>query len=214
MICHGWRRANAGLPDETSAAAEEGTFAHERFANHLLGAEDIAQTCTQEMYEALMPCVEWAGQQAGLSYVEHKVDFGDRFGYADLTGTSDLVFVSDEQIHIADLKYGRGVVEVRENTQLLIYLVGAVHMFGRRPHYSMSILQPRAWHCDGPIRTWTIDDATLAAFEERLEAAIAGSYDLKSPLVPGDHCQHYCKALGRCKAAKNYSLDLFRRTAL
>jgi hypothetical protein len=164
------------------------------------------------MFDALMPCVEWTKEQAGDLHVEQKVDFGDPFDFVGLTGTSDLIIVARDSITIADLKYGRGVVEVRDNTQLLIYLVGAVHKFGRRPSYTMAILQPRAWHCDGPIRTWTITDDELKAFEARLQTAIEGSYNPKSPLVPGDHCQHYCKALGRCKAAKKYSLDLFRRT--
>jgi hypothetical protein len=208
--CHAWRRLNAGIADTTSAAAEEGTLAHEWFAEHLLGNKDLVDCPDPEMSDHLMMCVDWVEQQEGERFVETRVNFGDPFGYVGLTGTADLIFVDAEDITVADLKYGRGVVEAVDNTQMICYLIGAVYKYGRRKSYRLAILQPRAWHKDGVIRTWSLSDKTLREWEDKVKVAIAGSYDSKSLAIAGDWCQHYCKALGRCKAAARKSLDLFR----
>lgn len=210
MHCDAWRRLNHGLPDESSEAAEEGTRAHEWLADHLEGKRDLADCDEDEMADLLMSCVEWVENQEGERHVEIKVDFGAPFGFENLTGTSDLVFVTDDMLTVADLKYGKGLVEVTDNTQLLIYLVGAVHKYGRRKRYRLAILQPRAWHERGWIRTWEISDLDLQLFEAQLEASIAAQYDPKSKAKAGNHCFHFCKAFGRCRSAARRSLDLFR----
>lgn len=210
LVCHAWRRLTHGIEDSSSTAAEEGTLAHEWMAEHLLGNRDLADLDNKEMYDYLMSCIQWVEEQAGELHVETRLDYGAHFGYVDLTGTSDLVIVEEDRLTIGDLKYGLGVVEVPDNTQMLTYLVGAVHRFGRRDRYRLVILQPRPWHSLGPIREWELDDEALREFEATLEAAIAGNYNPKSEATPGPHCQHYCKALGRCKTIKRYSLARFR----
>lgn len=210
LVCYAWRRLTHGIEDTSSEAAEEGTFAHEWFAEHLLGNRDLATLDNKAMYDYLMGCVEWVQDQAGELHVETRLDYGAHFGYVDLTGTSDLVMVEDDRLTIGDLKYGLGVVEVEGNTQMLTYLVGAVHRFGRRDRYRLVILQPRAWHSDGPIREWELSDDDLRVFEARLEAGIKGNYDPRSEATAGDHCQHYCKALARCRTIKRYSLERLR----
>jgi hypothetical protein len=211
LVCHAWRRLTHGIEDTSSAAAEEGTFAHERLAEHLLGQVDLSVLEDRVMYDYLIGCAEWVQDQPGELFVETRLDYGGFFGYVDLTGTSDLVIVEKDRLTIGDLKYGLGVVEVPNNPQMLTYLVGAVHRFGRRGRYRLVILQPRAWHTDGPIREWELTDDDLRVFEALLEAGIKGNYDPKSEATPGDHCQHYCKALSRCREIKRYSLERFKQ---
>lgn len=211
--CPAWRRLNVNLEDTTSEAAEEGTLAHDWFAQHLQGTKDLVDCDVESMYDHLMPCVEWVlAQPHDEVLVETKVDFGDPFGYVDLTGTSDVILVHPKHLTVADLKYGRGLVEVEDNPQLMTYLVGAVHKHGRRPRYRLVILQPRAWHQAGGIREHWLDDIELQVFERELHRAIEANYNPRSKPKAGDYCRHFCKALGRCTAAAERSLLLFRET--
>jgi hypothetical protein len=210
--CYGWRRKVDGLPNPSSAAAEEGTLAHEWFADHLLGTRDLSDCPDDEMADHLLMCVDWVETQSGIRHIEQRVDFGKPFGFEDLTGTSDLVLVHDDYLIVADLKYGKGVVEVEDNKQLLCYLVGAVNKHGRRPEYRLTILQPRAWHRHGLIRETRISNHYLLEFEHKLHNALKGSYNPRSELMAGPWCQHYCQAFGQCEAAAKKSLDVFRNT--
>lgn len=210
MKCPAWRRLNHGIEDETSEAAEEGTLAHWWLEKALLGEKDLSELDNEEMYDHLQACKEFI---EGCGYpnihVEEKVDYGAEFGYVDLTGTADVIAFSDKKLVVMDLKYGRGLVEAHENTQLLCYLVGAVAKHGKRKSYEVWILQPRAYHADGPYRKFSVTPQKLAAFRKKLEAAIKGNYDLMSEPVAGEHCFKWCKAMPRCRAAAKRSLSLF-----
>jgi hypothetical protein len=212
--CFGWLKANRGIESKTSAAAEEGTLAHEHFEKALKGELDLAELENAEMSDYLQSCVDWVDYEAekmGALYqhAETRVDFGSKFGYVGLTGTADLILVSDDEILIGDLKYGRGLVEAKGNTQMLTYLVGAVEMFGPRKQYTLAILQPRGNHFDGPIRTATVTPDELKEFEAVLEKAIAMNY-ADGPYTVGAHCRNYCAAIGKCRAVAAHSLRLFQ----
>lgn len=221
LKCYGWMKAVSAYREEfgtppTSAAAEEGTRAHERFEYLLAGGKLLAKAevpraverspilpddlFEEDHDEELVPMLEWIGQQPGDLFLETRVDFGEPFGFVGLGGTADILLVEPDRITIADLKFGRGVVEVDRNPQLLTYLFGAVQVFGRRPLYRLAILQPRAWHPQGPIRTYEVTADELEVFAFELEEAIRANYGDGRPSA-GPHCQHYCIAFGRCKEA-------------
>ncbi len=219
--CHAWKRLVHGLPNESSPAAEEGTLAHEWLANHLLGVRDLAECEDKLMYDHLMMCAEWVDAQGDLQSadstlvarcIEERVDFGAPFGYVGLTGTADVILVHPKRLDVMDLKYGRQVVEVEDNLQMLVYLVGAVHRFGRRPRYRLVVLQPRASHVDGPIREHWVTDRDLRLFEIKLDQAIEANYDPRVKPTVGDHCRKWCLALSRCPAAAKHSLSLLATT--
>jgi len=46
--CHAWRRQVAGVEDVSSAAADEGTLAHDWLAEHLLGRRDLVTLDNEE----------------------------------------------------------------------------------------------------------------------------------------------------------------------
>lgn len=217
FYCHAWRRLTAGLEDTSSPAAEEGTLAHEWLAGHLLGDRELSECPNEEMYDHLMMCAEWIlAQPFDEILVEHRVDYGARHGFVDLTGTADAIIIHSKHLTIADLKYGRHTVEVVRqvdgkpagNLQLMIYLVGAALKFGRRPRYRLVILQPRAWHTDGPIREYWVTDDELQIFEAELEKAIQENFNPRAKPRVGEYCRHWCKALGRCPGAAEHSLSL------
>lgn len=133
---------------------------------------------------------------------------------AKLFGTADALFFVDSnsalRIHVVDLKYGKGVpVDVIDNKQLLYYGLGAVYLaMGRKKKLStylskkrleltMTIVQPRAEHKDGPVRSWTIDGPRLLEFEEYLTKAVKYSLDNPDDYVAGTHCR-FCPAKEVC----------------
>jgi len=133
---------------------------------------------------------------------------------AKLFGTADALFFVDSnsalRIHVVDLKYGKGVpVDVIDNKQLLYYGLGAVYLaMGRkkklatylskkRLELTMTIIQPRAEHKDGPVRSWTIDGARLLEFEEYLTKVVKYSLGNPDDYVAGSHCR-FCPAKEVC----------------
>lgn len=210
MVCGGWLRANRGLPDKTSDAADEGTIAHGFLRRHLQTGKPFSLSLSNELFEALSSTSEWIRQQPGVVYPEAVVDYGQVFGYVGLTGTLDVAIVDDACLTIGDFKYGIGdVVEVVGNKQLLCYLVGAIQRFGHRPLYKLAIMQPRAYHPLGPIRVWTVTDQELKLFLKELEKSIKANYS-KGAYVVGPHCRHFCRALGSCKAVKEQALKWYK----
>jgi hypothetical protein len=153
-----------------------------------------------EFDEDLVPIFEWTQDQPGDLYVETQLDIGSALGFVDITGTADLIFVENDRLTVGDLKYGRGVVEATRNKQLMTYLFGAIQRFGPRPSYRVVVLQPRAWHPDGPIRSYTVTEAEMDVFAFELERAIEENYG-NGQCHPGDHCRNYCEAFGSCRAA-------------
>lgn len=217
LNCHAWFRLTRGLKSKSSPAAEEGTLAHHHFEEHLNGIQGLDSLDNEVMRDALLSCAEWVEDQVeetgGELHTELRVDFGEQFGYVGLTGTADVIVVSEEEILVADLKYGTMPVEAEENTQLLSYLVGAIRRFGPRKAYRVAILQPRARHAKGPIRTWHVSKDRVAEFEKQLEEAIHNNYNGGSAVV-GSHCRNFCLAASVCPALADHSLRLFRETPI
>lgn len=168
-----------------------------------------APEANPEILERMTALADTILAQDGVIHPETQVDFGDQFGFVNLFGTSDVIRITDELLEIADLKYGRGVVEVEGNTQLMMYLSGAVQKFGARSMYRITIYQPRAFHKDGYIRSVDVTPGQLEDFNLLLGKAIAGNYASKPEFTPGDHCRNYCSAMGSCKAAAKHSIRLF-----
>lgn len=217
LNCHAWFRLTRGLESKSSPAAEEGTLAHHHFEEHLSGIQSLDSLDNEEMQDVLLSCTEWVEDQVeevgGELHTELRVDFGEQFGYVGLSGTADVIIASEKEILVADLKYGLMPVEVEENTQLLTYLVGAIHRFGPRETYRLAILQPRGRHAKGPIRTWQVSKKRVAEFEKQLKSAIHGNYNGGSAVV-GPHCRNYCLAAPVCPALAAHSLRLFRETPI
>lgn len=190
-------------PDTPSAYAEEGTKAHELAATMLQGKAWDKFEYDDEMLHHVSDYVEFVqslSQGYGtLPLVEQAVKYDDWVlgGW----GTVDAAIVSQNDIIVIDLKYGRGVaVDAVGNTQLLLYALGVYQ--GLDPEHrakivdiSMYIYQPRLdsiteWH----IR---IGEFLDRAYVIRRAAELALTGD--APLAVGDWCR-FCPAQPVCKA--------------
>lgn len=166
---------------------------------------------------------------------ESKSDPGMMFGRDDWNGTCDITIICKHNhtgeimfIEVVDYKDGRGYVNVKDNTQLLSYLIGKMRPF--IPLYEdgdwsleavhdcrMTIVQPKTnpvvrYQCS----TRPEDNFSPGSVMNKavwLADAAAATDDPNAPCIPGKHCQ-WCKANpkrgGHCMAAADKSLQVVK----
>jgi hypothetical protein len=223
--CPGAPRLEAQFPPTTSVYAEEGTIAHALLETALLLGEAEAAGClalvegaTEQMAEALQPVLVWVREQMAAApgaelLIEIKVDPGQALGRDDLWGTADLVILvpPERRLIVGDLKFGAGhPVAVEDNSQLRLYAVGALAR-ARFPveGVTLAVLQPRAPHVDGPVRTTTLSRVELEVFAAEIAEAAARTDAEDASLVAGSHCT-FCRAAGGCAVLADYALAAAR----
>jgi hypothetical protein len=138
-------------------------------------------------------------------------------------GTPDVrlwVTFSDGRVFLFlwDFKYGHGIVEVFENWQLIDYVAGCLdemrHVPEERITVVMRIVQPRAFHRDGPVREWRVRADQLRDYVFRLsmaaDEATQAQPDCKPQPAACENCtaRHACEALQR---AAYRGMDLARQ---
>ena len=146
----------------------------------------------------------------------------------DCYGTADVTIDAwPDLLEVDDYKNGSGVVvEVTDNYQLRSYLLGAARE-DKFSHdsYAYAVIQPRAYHPDGHVRTETVTRNELLEFERELEGAaenvdkarevMAEGHDGPQELYrrgfldvgeDGSHCR-FCGALSFCPAARAFAAE-------
>lgn len=101
-------------------------------------------------------------------------------------------------LYVADLKFGFRFVEVWENLQLICYACGLIDMLNldwSNTNIVFTIVQPRARHRDGPVRTWKTTANDILPFVTMLAAA-AASPEMYTPNPGCFDCpgRHVCVA--------------------
>jgi len=145
-------------------------------------------------------------------WVERRFNLAALNPPAPMFGTADFVAYNADadELHVVDLKYGQGVVvEAEGNPQLRYYALGAVlSLPDIRPQLiTMTIVQPRAGHPDGIIRSETITYDELIGFAGELIEAARKTFEPDAPLNPGAHCR-FCPAAGVCPAQRDQATAL------
>lgn len=204
-----------------SEAAREGTAAH-ALAEYKLrkalghsGTRPVSsydsgemEYCTDGYVEYVMELLTKAKSKCSdpVVLVEQRLDFS-RY-VPDGFGTGDCIIVSDDVLHIVDLKYGTGIlVEAEGNPQMKLYALGALEIFDALydiREVTMTIFQPRREN----VSTWTISSEELKAWadgelREKAELAFKG----EGAFVSGPWCT-FCRASTRCRARAEEKLKL------
>lgn len=214
VVCTGSPGMEAQYPQTgESDAATEGTAAHWALAEVLHG-RTVAEgqitpdgvALTAEMVDAAEDVLAWIDMLKQSSpddpaevRIEQRVK--NPAIHAKNYGTPDLViwFENSKRLFVVDYKFGHGWVEAFENWQLINYAAlvaadlcidGAEQL---RVMVSMVIIQPRAYHPDGPIRTWQVQLAHLRGYWNRLVMAA----DDTPVLRVSPECK-YCSARHAC----------------
>ncbi|MGE0278302.1 MAG: DUF2800 domain-containing protein [Nitrospiraceae bacterium] len=226
MHCTGSVRATAGMESKSSKYAIEGTAAHElaaacltenrsanaqasiwNYATTVYDEKDVGHVIpvTQEMIDAVQMYVDYVRERAvgGELRVETEFDLAPLKPPEPMFGTADaMIWFPDKLfLEVADLKYGQGVtVEAEDNSQLMMYALGAVVALGKRPErIRVTIVQPRGHHDEGPIRSYEFTWAELVEFKNKLFGKAKETQDPNAPLTPGPWCK-FCPALPTCSA--------------
>jgi len=211
-LCPGSVFAEKDLPNTTSVFAEEGTAAHELAELLLRGDDELTLVgdvtgvtlpdsgvvVTQDMYDYVQTYVSYVNSISGELFVEQRVDFSHIA--PDGFGTSDAIVINDNTMTIIDLKYGKGVrVDAENNTQGILYALGAVNDYGMLFHIktiNIVIVQPRLDH----ISEWTIGIDELNRWGERLKQAAELALSDNAPRSPGEKQCQWCRAKATCPA--------------
>ena len=216
--------------EERSFYAKEGELAHDIAENKIsLYLENISKNLytrrlnrlkKDELYSGdiekdVQPYVDFAIERINYGnsrdkgtvvLVEHRLDFSNYVPHG--FGTGDLVIISDNVIEVVDLKFGKGVpVDAKENTQMMLYAVGALNQFGCLydiEKVSITIVQPRL----DSISTHEIDVNKLITWAENVvrpkaKLAIEGKGDFSA----GEHCR-FCKGRFNCRARAEENMKM------
>lgn len=120
-------------------------------------------------------------------------------------GTSDVVIVTEDCVHVIDLKFGAGIpVSAKENPQLRLYAMGAVNIFPNTERIKTTIYQPRLFSYDSEelskreLLEWAIE-----IVKPRAEEAIKG----EGILTPTKDACKFCKLRSKCKVRADFQLE-------
>ena len=238
VACPGAIALTDGLPETTSEAADWGTCCHEIAAECLNKGGDAAEwigitvkgkkfefTVDEEMADTAQVYIDYVRALPGDQlWIEETFSLAPINPPFDAGGTCDALSYDAKRrhMHVVDLKGGRGVVvSVTGNKQMRTYALGALlaHPGKAVDTITVTIVQPRANHPDGIIRSetfdvvelmeWTADlrDAMhLSAAAMRAKAETAPAVWAAAHLNPGPHCQ-FCGAAGFCPKLEERARD-------
>lgn len=147
------------------------------------------------------------------SLYEHRVNYPSI--HPDGYGTVDYLLVdnANKEVHIVDFKFGMNKVSAYNNSQLLLYALGAydsvlTHTPDRDDYeYHMVIIQPRADHVDKHI----VDGDALRLFAKNIRNHIIPEINRENPKrVAGKVQCEYCSARSTCNEFLNHSNEIIK----
>lgn len=226
-VCHGSIAAQCGLPDDKSPYAQEGTALHAVAALCLTNGQDAIEYAgriveeveiDEEHCEAVQAYLDEVRKGAGELFIETR--FHLKHLHSLFFGTADAVRIEGDTVTVYDAKFGRGkIVEVMEyvpgsdghtpNLQLAYYALGALSGIpdkSKIKRVTLVVVQPRAYHKHGPVRSGSFTVKEIMAVGPLLVAAARECEKPNASRIAGDHCT-FCKAAGQCKTLRQLALD-------
>lgn len=222
MNCTPSAQLTAGMEDETTTFAAEGTVAHalcewkvRKALKMRAGRRPTSDYWTDEMEEFTDDYRDFIMDLVGqakltckdpVTLIEQHLDFSCYV--PDGFGTGDFLLVADRELNVVDFKYGRGVaVYADHNPQMMLYALGALNLFDCLydiEQVTMTIFQPRL----SSISTWTISAEELYKWAEEVlkpKAELAAKGE--GEFISGSWCR-FCKARNTCRARAESFLEL------
>ena len=224
MNCPPSARLTAGMADEETTFAAEGTAAHalcewkvRKALKMRAGRRPASDYWTDEMEECADDYRDYICDLVGqakqickdpITMIEQHLDFS--CWVPDGFGTGDFLLVADGELNICDFKYGRGVpVYADHNPQMMLYGLGALNLFDCLydiKTVTMTIFQPRLSN----ISVWSLTAEDLYKWaEEELRPKAVMADKGEGEYTPGTWCR-FCKARNQCRARAESFLELAR----
>ncbi len=233
--CPGSLAMEAGQENKSSSYADEGTAAHELAAwcleeqgtaagypYPLISMPDgSVYRIFDEMREFVQTYCDQinAAAEGGELFVEQRVDYSNAIGVPGQFGTSDVITVKGQTLHIRDLKYGRGnEVAAEENEQMQLYALGALELvemlgFDDIAEIMLAIHQPRLF----AVSEWVITREQLEAFRVEISEKAQRAFKFYElgrdglagyeALNPSESACQWCKAKAICPALRSHVLS-------
>ena len=216
------------FPDTTSAAATEGTLAHEigeaKLRHHFYTKDFNKRKLTAALtklkkdplyqpemdgytdeYKDFVHSAALAFEHTPHVVIETSLDLSDYV--PGCFGTADCILIGGGVMHVIDFKYGKGVqVSAKQNEQMTLYALGAYKRYQivyQIDKVRMSIVQPRIGNYD----TWEIGVDQLMHFAAVVKDRAALAIDGAGDYVPGEWCQ-FCRARKECRARAEENIKL------
>ena len=232
LNCPPSARLQEQFPNESSAYAAEGTFAHEvcEYKVRKYLKERVKRPQSEEYYTEEIDQITDVYAEFVISIIEEMKRNGceplvmveERVDYTHIApsgfGTADMLIVGKDEngngvLHIADFKTGQGVfVEADHNSQMMLYALGGLAAYGYIYDIKiirMSIIQPRLDN----ISTFECTREELENWGESIRKIAILAYEGKGEQRAGDWCR-FCRAKPVCKACKDEALSLCREEFL
>ncbi len=224
LECPPSARLTEKIKDEISSYAREGTDAHtlcEYKVNKALGLnvenpietlsfydEDMEQSAEEYMLFVL-EAYQAEKDNDPVIITEQRLDISNYV--PDCSGTGDCLIIANKTLHIIDFKYGKGIeVTAENNTQMMLYALGAVDMFEsiyEIENINMTIFQPRLSN----ISTFSITANQIKQWaNEYLKPRALLAFEGKGEMQAGSWCR-FCKIKASCRkrAEKNMQLAAY-----
>ena len=158
-----------------------------------------------EMADAVQTYLDYCNSLGeGETHIEKRVDFS--LCVEEGFGTADFIKIKDNEIHVVDLKMGKGVkVNAEWNTQGMLYALGIVwdSKLADNDLVHIAIVQPRLDH----ISEWSITVNELLTWaRDEVKPKAEQAWNGEPIFNPGESQCRFCKAKPTCKALAEHSL--------
>lgn len=188
-------------PREESSHQREGIDAH-RLCEALLKGEapPLVHGYDSEWHEACLQYVAWV-KDLQAQVPRSRLEVEKRVRFDDVAsggfGTADAVVSSQSEVHVVDLKFGKGVmVRAEMNWQLMLYAWGALKDRKAASRIVLHIVQPRI----GWMDSWRLSRRDLAFYIELAGESARKAEVGEGMLVPGEEQCRWCEARPACPA--------------
>lgn len=224
--CPGSKHAEAPYPDQSSAAAIDGTGSHELLeaciTNNNVASVYVGLVISErhpdkpegwlvakdraDRVQVVLDYIERRNQQIRREYgigpqdvqvsSETRSDPGKIFGRDDWNGTADVTITWPQGFEIIDLKDGFGYVNAENNPQTISYGGGFFSPSMRRDDFEVRTTIVQP-KTRNPVRFQNFTGATFWPEIVKINDALTLTDPLDAPRIPGDHCQ-FCKHKSNC----------------
>ncbi len=221
---HRWSRCSASIkmeakyPEKSTNAALDGTRTHWVLEQVLLSNPlmVVGQSFTdehgtyvldKERFERVMFAVNYVKAQGGTVTTERYFSLEQVVVGHDCGGTVDVIIQNTDTLEIIDYKDGVREVEVENNKQLEVYLVGVLSKLDKRfEKIKLTIIQPKLQMFEKPgISSWVVDYFEVDKIVQSIKKEI-DDVNTNPTFAPGALQCDYCKAKIHCEAFIEHGL--------
>ncbi len=206
--------------ESTSEPAERGTAAHE-LLNVCVSTGKPPLKFKGQKFNVKSPLGPFVADNAMCNAVEYAVDYirsrkptkvwSEQELDIPATGEQghvDVAMLYDNVLEVLDYKNGVVPVEVRDNNQMRLYVLGVLEALSKTElgrtllkkvkRVRITVVQPNAYHVEGPVRSHMYRLEALRVFDGEVRQIVREVEAGSARLAAGPQCK-YCPARARCE---------------